>query len=116
MRALLTAKDIKGIVAIMPTPVKDGADSWASRDVVNVEEAARGADNLVKDGIDCLLINGTFGEAATLMWDELKKFSETVMQAVGGRIPVFLGATTRIRGIPLKGDDTFETSGRRDFS
>ena len=94
MRTLLTAKDIKGIVAIMPTPVKDGADSWASRDVVNLDEAARGADNLVKDGIDCLLINGTFGEAATLMWDELKKFSETVMQVVAGRVPVFLGATT----------------------
>jgi 4-(2-carboxyphenyl)-2-oxobut-3-enoate aldolase len=94
MRALLNAQDIKGIVAIMPTPVKDGADSWASRDVVDLDEAARGADNLVNDGIDCLLINGTFGEAATLMWDELKKFSETVMQAVGGRVPVFLGATT----------------------
>ncbi len=94
MRELLTAKDIKGIMAIMPTPVKEGADSWQSRDVVNVEEAARGADNLVKDGIDGLLINGTFGEAATLMWDELKKFSETVMDTISGRIPVFLGATT----------------------
>ena len=94
MSELLTAEDIKGIVAIMPTPVNEGADSWASRDVVDLDEAARGAAALVEDGIDCLLVNGTFGEAATLMWDELKAFSETVVQAVGGRVPVFLGATT----------------------
>ena len=94
MRDLLTAKDIKGVVAIMPTPVKQGADSWRSRDVVDLDEAARGADSLVNDGIDSLLVNGTFGEAATLTWDELKSFSAAVMEAVRGRIPVFLGATT----------------------
>lgn len=93
-RELLTAKDIKGIVAIMPTPVKPGSDSWRSRDVVDLDEAARGADRLVRDGIDFLLVNGTFGEAATLTWEELKRFSATVMDAVRGRIPVFLGATT----------------------
>ncbi|QGP93142.1 Trans-O-hydroxybenzylidenepyruvate hydratase-aldolase [Neomoorella glycerini] len=90
----LTAKDIKGIVAIMPTPVKEGANSWSSRDVVDLDEAARGADSLVRDGVDMLLVNGTFGEAATLTWEELKKFSATVVETVAGRIPVFLGATT----------------------
>jgi 4-(2-carboxyphenyl)-2-oxobut-3-enoate aldolase len=90
----LQAKDITGIVAIMPTPVKDGANNWDSRDVVDLEEAARGADALVRDGIDMILVNGTFGEAASLMWDELKKFSETVVESIRGRIPVFLGATT----------------------
>lgn len=94
MQPLLTAQDIGGIVAIMPTPVVEGADSWDSREVVDLEEAARGADRLVTDGIDCLLVNGTFGEAATLMWDELQAFSATVMEAVAGRVPVFLGATT----------------------
>ena len=94
MRPLLTAQDIKGVVAIMPTPVVDGADSWDARDVVDLDEAARGADRLVTDGIDCLLINGTFGEAASLTWDELRAFSATVMDAVAGRVPVFLGATT----------------------
>ena len=94
MRSLLTPQDVKGIVAIMPTPVVDGADSWDSRKVVNLDEAARGADSLVTDGIDCLLINGTFGEGATLMWDELQAFSAAVMDAVAGRVPVFLGATT----------------------
>lgn len=90
----LTAKDIKGIVAIMPTPVNEGANIWDCRDAVNLDEAARGADALVRDGIDMILVNGTFGEAASLMWDELKKFSETVVESIGGRIPVFLGATT----------------------
>ncbi len=94
MRDLLTAKDIKGICAIMPTPVKEGADSWDSRDVINVDETARGVENLIRDGIDVLWVNGTFGEAATLTWEELKKFSEVVMETAKGRIPVFLGATT----------------------
>jgi 4-(2-carboxyphenyl)-2-oxobut-3-enoate aldolase len=90
----LTARDVKGIVAIMPTPVKEGENHWRSRNVVDLDEAARGADRLVRDGIDMLLVNGTFGEASTLMWEELKEFSATVMEAVRGRIPVFLGATT----------------------
>lgn len=94
VRSLLSAQDIKGIVAIMPTPVLVGADSWDARGVVDLDETARGADRLVSDGVDCLLVNGTFGEAATLMWDELQAFSETVMSAVAGRVPVFLGATT----------------------
>jgi len=54
----------------------------------------RGADALVRDGINMIPVNGTFGEAVSLMWDELKKFSETVVGAIRGRIPVFLGATT----------------------
>lgn len=90
----LTAKDIRGIVAIMPTPVKEGANTWDSRDVVNLDEAARGADRLVNDGVDMILVNGTFGEAASLMWGELRKFSETLVEAIRGRVPVFLGATT----------------------
>ena len=78
----------------MPTPVKEGANTWDSRDVVNLDEAARGADRLVNDGVDMILVNGTFGEAASLMWGELRKFSETLVEAIRGRIPVFLGATT----------------------
>ena len=56
MRDLLTAKDIKGVVAIMPTPVKSGSDSWESRNVVDLDEAARGADSLVNDGIDLIFL------------------------------------------------------------
>lgn len=93
-QAKLTAQDIKGIVGIMPTPIKDGANTWKDRDVVDLEEASRGVDKLVRDGVDMLLVNGTFGEAATLTWDELKKFSATVVETIAGRIPVFLGATT----------------------
>lgn len=94
MKELLTAQDIKGIAAIMPTPVKGESISWADRDVVDLDETARAVDSLIRDGIDILWVNGTFGEAATLMWEELKKFSATVMEAAAGRIPVFLGATT----------------------
>jgi dihydrodipicolinate synthase/N-acetylneuraminate lyase len=99
-RSFLAAQDIEGIVAIMPTPVVDGADPWDSREVVNSDEAARGADSLVTDGIDCLPINGTSGEAATLMWDELQAFSETDIEAIAGGSRCFSAPPPSIPATP----------------
>jgi len=40
------------------------------------------------------MTNGTFGEGATLTEPEWRKFNETVIRTVNGRVPVFAGATT----------------------
>ena len=42
------------------------------------------AKDLVRDGCDGLLVNGTTGEAPTLTWDEKTQLLETVKQAVQG--------------------------------
>lgn len=83
----LRLEDLKGVFAIMPTPAFDDY-------TVDLEEARKGAEALVQGGVDGIMLTGTFGEASTLMEEEWKAFTETVVQTVNGRIPVVAGPTT----------------------
>ena len=87
-------EDIRGVVAILPTPALPGADRWEATDTVNLVETERMTQALVESGVDMLMTNGTFGEGATLTLPEILAFNDTVIQTVRGRIPVFAGATT----------------------
>ena len=88
------ADDIRGLVGILPTPSLPGADQWDAADTVDLDETARMTEALVAAGVDVLMTNGTFGEAATLTLDELLAFNRVVVDTVAGRVPVFAGATT----------------------
>ncbi|HVJ27762.1 MAG TPA: dihydrodipicolinate synthase family protein [Vicinamibacterales bacterium] len=91
----LTADDIKGVVAYIPTPVRQ--DVTIDRNVqnaVDLEEAARAADVVIRDGATAICLNGTFGELPSLTWDEMRDFTAAVIDSVAGRVPVFAGATT----------------------
>lgn len=85
---------VQGVFAIMPTPATSDASDPAARDTVDHEEARRAASALIDDGIDALMINGTFGEAATLTQQELFDFTRTIVSEVAGRVPILGGATT----------------------
>jgi 4-(2-carboxyphenyl)-2-oxobut-3-enoate aldolase len=90
---LMKASDLSGVIGYLLTPVRSDAltpDQYA----IDVDEAARAADALIRDGVSALCLNGTFGEVASLTWDELKLFTSTVVEAARGRVPVFAGATT----------------------
>jgi trans-o-hydroxybenzylidenepyruvate hydratase-aldolase len=91
---MLTVKDINGIVAIMPTCAKPGADDWRMENSVDLDETARVVDQLIKDGAGVMLTTGTTGEAATLLWDELKAFAQVVVETTKKRIPLMIGATS----------------------
>jgi 4-(2-carboxyphenyl)-2-oxobut-3-enoate aldolase len=93
-RSMMKGKDFRGVFGLMPTPIKNVEITNASRDLVNVDEAARASDALVRDGVCALLINSTFGEVPSLTWDEAKAFTGAVIDAVHGRVPVFAGVTT----------------------
>lgn len=90
----LSPDDIRGLFAIMPTPAVEGADDPAATDTVDYEESARAVGALIDDGVDAILTNGTFGEGATLTWQELRNFADVVVTAAAGRVPVLVGATT----------------------
>ncbi|MFC7655490.1 dihydrodipicolinate synthase family protein [Pseudonocardia benzenivorans] len=90
----VTVEDVEGVFAIMPTPATPDATDPACMNSVDHEESARAAAALVDDGVHALMVNGTFGEGATLTWDEHRAFARTVIDAVAGRVPVFVGATT----------------------
>lgn len=86
--------DVAGVFAIMPTPATADASDPRALNTVDLDESARAANALVVDGVSAIMTNGTFGEGATLTWDEHREFARVVLDAVAGRVPVFVGATT----------------------
>ncbi|WP_416978893.1 dihydrodipicolinate synthase family protein [Streptomyces sp. T028] len=86
--------DITGVLAIMPTPATPDASDPSVLDTVDHAESRRAVDALIADGVDAVMITGTFGECATLTWDEHRAFATTVVEQAAGRVPVFAGATT----------------------
>jgi trans-o-hydroxybenzylidenepyruvate hydratase-aldolase len=91
---VLTAKDIKGWVGIVETPAKPGADDWRLENTVDLDETARIAELMIKDGASCYLAQGTGGECPTLLWEEQKAYAGVLLETVKKRIPVFVGTTT----------------------
>jgi trans-o-hydroxybenzylidenepyruvate hydratase-aldolase len=111
---MLRAQDLTGVMALPPSPVRDGADPFGVASTVDLDEAARVADQLVRDGVSSIGLCGTTGECATLTWAEKVELYAAVRDVVAGRVPVFAGATTfgtrdtveqmrAIRGLGLAG-------------
>jgi trans-o-hydroxybenzylidenepyruvate hydratase-aldolase len=93
-RPRLTAADIHGAWAIIPTPAKPNAGDWRVEDSVDLDESARIVEALVASGVDGILSLGTFGEGASLTSAEKESFMATVVDVVRGRIPFFGGTTS----------------------
>ena len=90
----LTMHDIRGVVGIIPTPATLDAESWEAQNTIEFDQTIKMVRTVVDAGVDIIMTTGTFGECATLTWDELRSFTECVVKAVGGRCPVFAGVTT----------------------
>ncbi|CAM3486061.1 dihydrodipicolinate synthase family protein [Hydrogenibacillus schlegelii] len=92
-----TAEDLKGVIAVAPTPAKEGAQDFRETMTVDLDETERMVKNLLRDGVHGLLTNGTLGEMATLTFEEWKAFAEVVYLTVRAHnpdFPLFIGATT----------------------
>lgn len=92
--ARITANEIKGVLGMVPTPATPDADRWFCTQSVDLDETARMAEMIVGGGIDILLTGGSFGEGATLTWEEHQAFTDCLVQTVGTRSLIFAGATT----------------------
>lgn len=103
-RSRLTAGDVTGAWGIIPTPARADASDWRVEDTVDYAELARAVEAVVASGVDGILSLGTFGECATLTWEEKKKVMSTVVDVIAGRIPYFGGTTT-----PSTRQSIFET-------
>jgi trans-o-hydroxybenzylidenepyruvate hydratase-aldolase len=77
----------------MPTPGTPGGDNGSVTDSVDLVETERLVRELVRSGVSVIATCGTTGEGAALLWEEKQAFTDTVIQTVGGRIPVFAGCT-----------------------
>ncbi|HVZ46529.1 MAG TPA: dihydrodipicolinate synthase family protein [Ramlibacter sp.] len=90
---MLSAKDIRGAYAIMPTPALPGAERLDARATVNLQETERLVNCLIDDGCDGLIALGTTGECPTLSQDDYESFAACVVETARRRVPTFIGTT-----------------------
>ncbi len=90
----LTAGDVNGVVGIVPTPATPDAERWDAENTVDLNETAKMVAGVIDAGTDVIMTTGTFGEGATLLWEELRDFVDCVVQTTARRRPVFAGVTT----------------------
>ena len=92
--SMLTVEDVNGAWAIIPTPATASGGDWRTENSVDYDEVAGAVNGLIEAGVDGIMCQGTFGEGATLTWDEKKKMAEVMVEAAAGRVPIFAGVTT----------------------
>ena len=110
---MLTAQDIRGLYAIIPTPSKPGANRLDATDTVDLAESERVVNALIRDGVAGLIVLGTTGECATLSAPDYEAFVACVLETVKRRVPTFVGTTAlgghdiarRIRFVRERGAD-----------
>ena len=91
---MITAQELKGALAIMPTPAKEGADRLDATDTVDLDETARLAESLVRDDANSIMALGTMGECATTSQADYEAYVDCLLKTVRGRIPTFVGTTS----------------------
>jgi dihydrodipicolinate synthase/N-acetylneuraminate lyase len=90
---MIKATDLSGALAIMPTPAKEGAERLDATHTVDLEETARLAESLVRDGATGIMALGTMGECATVSHSDYEAYVDCLLQTIKGRIPTFVGTT-----------------------
>lgn len=91
---MVTAKDVQGVMAMMPSFSTDNAGDLKSTATVAVDNLQTGVDRMIKDGVDVITTTGSFGECYNVFWDEFKTIASASMEAVKKRVPLFIGSTS----------------------
>ena len=91
---MLSAKDVGGLMAMMPAFATDNAADIHATNTVDVAKLHKGVDRMVRDGANVMAAGGSFGEFHTLLPDEFEVLANETVAAVKKRIPVFVGTTS----------------------
>jgi len=91
---MVTAKDVKGVMAMMPSFSTDDAGDLKATATAAVDNLQTGIDRMIKDGIDVITTTGSFGECYNLFWDEFKTIASASVEAAKKRVPLFIGSTS----------------------
>jgi len=91
---MLSASDIRGMMAMMPAFATDAAADIRATDTVSVERLRAGVDRMVRDGADVIATTGSFGECHTLLPAEFNTLAHETVAVVRRRIPLFIGVTS----------------------
>jgi dihydrodipicolinate synthase/N-acetylneuraminate lyase len=91
---MLTARDLGGMMAMMPAFATDGAADLCATNTVSVERLRAGVDHMVRDGANVIATTGSFGECHALLADEFETLARETVDVVRKRIPLFVGVTS----------------------
>jgi 4-(2-carboxyphenyl)-2-oxobut-3-enoate aldolase len=91
---MVTAKEVQGVMAMMPSFSTKDAGDLSSSSTVAVDNLQSGVERMINDGIDVITTTGSFGECYNLFWEEFKTIAATTVEAVKKRVPVFIGTTS----------------------
>ena len=91
---MVGAKDVQGVMAMMPSFSTKDAGELTAKNTVDVDNLKAGVDKMIHDGIDVITTTGSFGECYNLTWDEYKTLAAAAVDAVKKRVPLFVGATS----------------------
>lgn len=97
MRQQYAVEDLRGVLAVLPTPATEDASSPEAAFTVDLGESERMVRRLIEDGVDGIMTNGTLGEVATLTPEEWRCFTTRVIetvQSVRPELPLFIGVTS----------------------
>jgi trans-o-hydroxybenzylidenepyruvate hydratase-aldolase len=91
---MLRAGDIEGLYAIIPTPATSEAARPDATGTVDLDETARLVTRLIEDGASGIIAVGTTGECPTLSGPDYRTLVDCLVETVGGRVPLFVGASS----------------------
>lgn len=91
---MLTAKDLNGVMAMMPAFATDNAGDIRARGTVSVQRLHDGLDRIVRDGADVIATTGSFGECYALLPDEFEVIANESAAAMKRRVPLYIGVTS----------------------
>jgi len=90
---MYSPQDLHGVMGMMPAfATPDGGDIRAT-ETVDIDNLRVGVRRMIDDGIDVISTTGSFGEFHTLLWEEFQTLIKATIEAVDGRVPLFLGCT-----------------------
>jgi hydratase-aldolase len=90
----LQPTDLRGVIAMMPSfTTVEGAGDITATETVDVDKLAQGVDRIIADGVDAIATTGSFGEVYNLLPSEIETLTRATVEAVDGRVPLFIGCT-----------------------
>jgi dihydrodipicolinate synthase/N-acetylneuraminate lyase len=91
---MLTAKDLGGVLAMMPSFATPEAVDVRATQTIAVDNLKEGVEKIIQDGVQNIATTGTYGECYNLLFDEFKTLAVATVEAVRKRVPLFIGVTS----------------------
>lgn len=90
---LVQPTDLRGVIAMMPSFTTDDGGDFDATATIDEGRLRAGVERIIEDGVDAIATAGSFGEVYNLLPAEHATLTEATVDAVAGRVPLFIGCT-----------------------